>query len=93
MTREQRAHVIWKPLALWAALLVLVALTFGYAYLPHAPAKPVASLAIAATKALLIATFFMQLREAAWLVRLAALAGLVWVSFMYLITFADYLTR
>lgn len=93
MTREQRAHVIWKPLGLWAALLVLVATTFGYAYLPHAPAKPAIALGIAATKALLIALFFMQLREAAWLVRLAAVAGLVWVSFMYLITFADYLTR
>ena len=93
MTREQRSHMIWKPLALWAALLLLVAATFGYAYLPHAPAKPFVSLAIAATKALLIAPFFMQLREAAWLVRRAAVAGLVWVSFLYLITFADYLTR
>ena len=93
MTREQRAHVILVPLKVWAALLMLLGLTFGYAYLPHGPFKAEASIAIAIAKALLIAFFFMQLREAAWLVRLAALAGVVWASFLYLIAFADYLTR
>lgn len=93
MTREQRSHVLIRPLKVWAALLVLLGLTLGYAYLPHAPAKLPVSLAIAATKALLIAAFFMQLREAAGLVRMAALAGVVWASFLYIITFAEYLTR
>ena len=49
--------------------------------------------AIAIAKALLIALLFMQLRNAAWLVRLAAMAGVIWVSFLYLIAFANYLTR
>lgn len=93
MTREQRAHVILAPLKIWAGLLLLVGATLGYAYLPHGPLKTEMSVAIALAKALLIALLFMQLREAAWLVRLAALAGVVWVSFLYLITFADYLTR
>jgi cytochrome c oxidase subunit IV len=93
MTREQRAHVILAPLKIWAGLLLLVGLTFGYAYLPHGMLKPEVSIAIAITKALLIAMFFMQLREAAWLVRLAALAGVVWASFLYIIAFSDYLTR
>jgi len=93
MTREQRAHVILAPLKVWAGLLVLLGLTFGYAYLPHGPIKAEASLGIAAAKALLIAIFFMQLRKAAWLVRLAAMAGVVWVSFLYMIALADYLTR
>lgn len=93
MTPEQRAHVILAPLKVWAGLLVLLACTFGYAYLPHAPLKTEVSIAIAVAKALLIANLFMQLREADWLVRLAALAGVVWVSFLYLIAFSDYLTR
>jgi len=93
MTREQRAHVILAPLKVWAALLVLLGLTLGYAYVPHAPLKAEVSIAIAVAKALLIAMVFMQLRKADWIVRLAALAGIVWVSFLYLIAFSDYLTR
>ena len=93
MTREQRTHVLYGPLKVWAALLVLLAATLGYAYWPHAPAKPAVSLAIAATKAGLVAVLFMQIKTAPWLVRLAALAGLVWLSFLFAITFSDYLTR
>lgn len=93
MTPEQRAHVILAPLKVWAALLVLLSLTFGYAYLPHGPLKTEVSIAIAVTKALLIAILFMQLRTAVWLVRLAALTGIVWLSFLYVIALSDYLTR
>ena len=93
MTREQRARVVIAPLKTWGVLLVLVAATLGYAYLPNAPVKPAMSLGIAIIKALLIATLFMQLREAAWLVRLAAIAGVAWLSLLYIIAFADYLTR
>jgi cytochrome c oxidase subunit 4 len=93
MTPAQRRHVLWQPIALWVALMLLLGATVAYAYLPHAPAKTAAGLAIAAAKALLIALFFMQLRKATWLVRLAALTGVTWVSFLYVITFADYLTR
>ena len=93
MTREQRSHVLWQPLKIWAALMVLLASTFGYAYLPGAPLKPEMALAIAAIKASLVAIVFMQLREATWIVRLAAMAGLVWVSFLYVIAFSDFLTR
>jgi len=93
MTPEQRAQVLWQPLRIWAALLLLLGATIGYAYLPGAPWKLAASLTIAAAKAGLIALLFMQLRKAAWIVRLAALSGLVYVSFLYVIAFADYLTR
>ena len=93
MTREQRSHVLIAPLKIWAALVVLLAMTFGYAFLPDAPLKLPVSLAIAAAKALLIATFFMQLRQATGLVRMAAIAGVAWVSLLYIIAFADYLTR
>lgn len=93
MTPEQRDHVILGPLKVWAGLLVLLGLTLGYAYLPHAPFKTAVSIAIAVAKALMIAMIFMQLRQSDWLVRLAALTGVVWVSFLYLIAFSDYFTR
>ena len=93
MTPGQRRQVVLAPLAIWAALLVLLAATIGYAYWPHAPFKTSAALLIGAGKALLIAILFMQLRRAAGVVRLAAIAGLAWASLLYLFTFADYLTR
>lgn len=93
MTREQRRHVILGPLKVWGGLLLLLGTTLMYAYIPQAPFKLGASLGIAAAKALLIASLFMQLRRATALVRMAALAGVVWISFLYVIAFADYLTR
>lgn len=93
MTREQRRTVIWTPLATWAGLIALAATTLGYAYLPHAPAKAEASVAIALAKALLVAWIFMQLRAAAGIVRVAAVAGVAWASFLYILAFADVMTR
>lgn len=93
MTRDQAREVLWAPLVVWALLMALLGLTLLYAYLPGAPLKTEAALAIGAAKALLIALFFMQLRQAAGLTRLAAGAGLAWASLLYLLTFADILTR
>ena len=93
MRREQAREVLWAPLGIWAALMVLLALTILYAYWPALPLKTEVGLAIGAAKALLIAIFFMQLRQAAALVRIAAATGLVWLAFLYLFTSSDYLTR
>ncbi len=93
MTREQRRRVILAPVAIWAGLLALLAATILYAYWPRAPLKTEAALAIGVAKALLIAILFMQLKSAAGIVRLAAVAGLAWASLLYLFAFADYLTR
>ncbi len=93
MTRAQAREVLWAPLGIWAVLMALLVLTLVYAYLPGLPLKTEAALTIGAAKALLIAAFFMQLRNAAALVRLAAGTGLAWLSLLYLFTFADYLTR
>jgi cytochrome c oxidase subunit 4 len=93
MKRETRRRVIIAPLATWAGLMALLAVTAIYAYLPSVPIKPEVSLAIGIAKALLIALFFMQLRKNASLIRLASMAGLVWASFLFMLTFADILTR
>ena len=93
MTPDQRRKVVRNPLLIWGALMLLVLATLGYAYLPHGPFKAETGLAIAAAKAGLIAWVFMQLRAAAGIVRMAALAGLTWATFLYLFAFADFLTR
>jgi cytochrome c oxidase subunit 4 len=93
MTREDRNHVLIAPLKIWAGLMVLLGLTIGYAFMPGLPLKTEAGLAIALAKALLIAVLFMQLKRATGIVRLAAIAGVVWASFLFMLTFADVLTR
>lgn len=93
MIRDARLFVILAPLATWAGLMLLLALTLIYAYLPSAPIKPEIGLTIGIAKALLIALFFMQLRKSAGLVRLASMAGLIWASLLFILTFADLLTR
>jgi len=93
MTREERLHVILAPLATWAGLMGLLTVTAIYAWLPDAPIKPVVGLTIGVAKALLIALFFMQLRRSAGLVKVVSIVGIVWASFMFILTFADLLTR
>ncbi|MGN6277725.1 MAG: cytochrome C oxidase subunit IV family protein [Sphingomonas sp.] len=93
MTREVRLFVILAPLATWAGLMLLLAATVLYAYLPAVAIKPEISLTIGVAKALLIALFFMQLRKSAGLVRLASMAGLLWASLLFILSFADLLTR
>ena len=93
MNEDARRFVVLAPIAIWAGLMALLALTVLYAYLPAVPVKPAVSLSIGVAKALLIALFFMQLRKSPAIVRLASIAGLVWASFLFILTFADLLTR
>ena len=88
------AGAIWRALLpVWVALMALLASTLTLAYVPlHGWNSPV-SLLIATTKALLVALFFMNLRRPDTLLRLAGSAGLLWLFFMFALTFADVLTR
>ena len=53
----------------------------------------IVGLTIGCAKALLIALFFMQLRRSAGLVKVVSIVGIVWASFLFILTFADLLTR
>ena len=90
---EEFRHVVVRPLAVWAALLVLLLLSIGYAYLHGAPAKLAVGLMVAAAKIALIAEIFMELRKASALVRVTAAAGAFWLGLLFLFSFADFLTR
>lgn len=91
--RTSMRQLLMTPLLTWAALMALLLATVSYALVPHAPLKPWVALSISAAKASLIALFFMRLVKATPLVRLAGLAGVFWLSFLFLFAFADYLTR
>ncbi len=93
-SRRQEALQLWKlPVAIWAALLILLAITVGSAYIPLGTFNIAINLAVACIKATLIALFFMKLSRSSSLLRLAAVAGLFWFILMFLLTGGDYLTR
>ncbi len=77
----------------FGALMALLVLTGALSYVSLGPFNLVLSLGIAAAKAVLIFLFFMHIHKSSGLTRLFALAGLLWIVIMLLLTFGDYLTR
>ena len=88
-----------KPLSLrshilvWLALLALLALTAGSSYVPLGTFNVVANFAIAAVKAALVLVFFMHVARGEVAVRIAAAAGLLWLGFLFALSFIDILAR
>ena len=57
------------------------------------PMNLVVSLVIAAVKVAIIVAIFMELPKATGIQILAAGIGVFWLSFLFLLGFADYLSR
>ncbi|MBI0534954.1 hypothetical protein D9599_05130, partial [Roseomonas sp. KE2513] len=87
------ANILRRSLPVWAVLVTLVAATLVLAYLPLGRWNTPVSLGIGAAKAVIITVFFMNLRRPDPLLRLAGAASLLWIAFMFTLTFADLLTR
>jgi caa(3)-type oxidase subunit IV len=94
---KNSARRIWElaraPLIAWGGLCALLTFTVILAYVPLGPMNLPISLFIAAIKTAIIAVVFMQLGSASGLIRLAGLTGLLWLLFLFLLTFTDYLSR
>jgi cytochrome c oxidase subunit 4 len=85
---------LWvKPSGVWLALLVLLAITVSSAYVPLGAFNGVINLGVAGIKAALVVIFFMHLNRSSALLRLAAAAGLFWLTFLFALSFGDYATR
>ena len=81
---------VWRC---WQALMVLLALTTGLAFVPLGSANLFVSLGIAVAKALLVLIVFMELKGSSSLIRAAAAAGFFWLAIMIALTSADYTHR
>ena len=77
----------------WLALMVLLALTLGSSYIPMGAGNTLANTGISVAKAVLIAIFFMHLRHAGALLRIAALAGVLWLAILFGLSWSDIATR
>lgn len=80
-------------LAVYVALMVLLVLTVEAARHDLGQWNLAVTLLIAATKALLIALVFMHVRQSTPLVKLVAIASLLWLAIMFALSLSDYWTR
>jgi len=88
------ARQLWRRNGLiWAALLLLLLLSLGLAYVPMGRMTTVAGIVIAFVKSSLVILLFMELVKSKPLVRLAAFAGVVFLAALFALTLADVLTR
>jgi cytochrome c oxidase subunit 4 len=77
----------------WLALLGLLALTVTAAYQPLGAFNTVVALAIALTKAAIVAVIFMELRRNDGLTIVFATAGFFWLAVLFWLALADFVTR
>ncbi len=88
------AWKFWRRNGLiWAALLFLLLLSLVLAYVPMGLFTPIAGILIAFAKAGLVILLFMELATSKALIRLAAVAGVVFLAALFTLTLADVLTR
>jgi cytochrome c oxidase subunit 4 len=80
-------------LAVFAALLVLLAATVGISFFDLGILSKLGAVTIAAIKALLIFTYFMHLRYSPRLVWVFAGIGFLWFILLFTITMGDYIAR
>jgi len=81
------------PLAVWLALVLLLAISAASAYVPLGAFNAALNLGVAAVMILLLAAFLMNLRWSNALVRIIAASGFFWLIFMFVLTFTDYFSR
>jgi cytochrome c oxidase subunit 4 len=88
-------HVVRRPVyyVVSAALAVLLVVTVAASYVNLGPFNVVVAIGIATAKAVLIVLYFMHVRYSPPLVRLAAVAGFVWLGILLVLLLADYAAR
>ena len=82
-------HYAWT----WLALLLLLALTAGSAFVPMGAFNLAANLAIALGKALLVVFMYMHVRRGTPMIRVFALAGLMWLALLAGLSLTDFAVR
>jgi cytochrome c oxidase subunit IV len=92
--RPTTAWRLWRRNGvIWAALLCLLFLSLSLAYVPMGLFTPTVGIVIAFIKAALVVLLFMELASSKALIKLAALAGLIFVATLFALTLADVLSR
>ena len=78
---------------IFAALLVLTAVTVAVAYLDLGPLNTIVAMSIASIKATLIVLYFMHARYGSRLVWVFLGCGVLWLGVLLALTMSDYVGR
>jgi cytochrome c oxidase subunit 4 len=91
MVRERSGVLVL--FVVFAVLMGLLALTVEAARHDLGRWNWFVAVLIAAVKALLIALYFMHVRQSTPLTKMVVVAGVVWLAIMFTLSLADYWTR
>ena len=88
-------HVVQRKVyyAVFAALLVLTAITTAVAFVDLGPWNTVVALGIAFVKATLVALFFMHVKYSPRLTQVIVAGGLFWLAILIVLTLSDFVSR
>ena len=88
-------HIVSRKIyyMIFAALLVLTAVTVGVAFVNFGPLNNIIAMGIAVLKATLVVLYFMHVKYSSRLVKIVVVAGFFWLAIMVLFTGSDYVTR
>jgi cytochrome c oxidase subunit IV len=88
-------HIITRKtyFLIWVILMLLTALTAFASLYDLGPFSAVVAVVIACTKATIIALFFMHMKYADKVTRLAGLVSLLFLGIMFVLTSTDFFTR
>ncbi|HZI67434.1 MAG TPA: cytochrome C oxidase subunit IV family protein [Thermoanaerobaculia bacterium] len=88
-------HVVPRKVyyAVFAALLVLTAVTTAVAFVDLGPWNTVVALGIAFLKATLVALFFMHVKYSTRLTQIIVAGGIFWLAILIVLTLSDFVSR
>ena len=95
MSEHHEHHIAPKSMyfTIFGALMALTFLTVAAAKVDLGRANVIVALAIAGLKASLVVLWFMHVKHNTPLIKLTVGVGFLWLVFMFVITFSDYLSR
>jgi cytochrome c oxidase subunit 4 len=77
----------------WLALLALLAITAASSFFDLGRLNLAINMAVALAKALLVVFVFMHVRRGTPMIRVFAVAGLLWLGLLVTLSFTDFLAR
>ena len=88
-------HVIPRKVyyAIFAALMVLTAITVGIATVDLGALNTAIAMAVAVTKATLVVLYFMHVRYSSQLTKVFVASGFIWLIILLVLTMSDFWSR
>jgi cytochrome c oxidase subunit IV len=93
---EEAQHHVVSPViyvVVFLSLLVFTGLTVGASYIEMGIFNPIAAIAIACIKAVIVVLFFMHVKYSSKLTKLTVVAGIFTFLTLISMTLADYISR